>query len=619
MKNLLSALAIATLASAVMPPAHAQTVRPMTLWVDMDQMERDLAYGLQPPQMAELTALKATLDAKEAALRKRADDIARNQSVWSATRMDTEAKAYQAALADAQAAIDALRRRQLEMQAAEDARIATAIDQAMKDYAAGNPNLALLQRHRSGRTPDVVIRDQRYEVSDNLYERVKAGPRAVTSSPDGPTLPARVTYIRFEDAFRYSGTEDVWRQRAEPRLKQYWTATSDLQSQQRMQLAIWDSQAAALNEAEQASMKAKADAMDMRIQRAMRDYRDEVSLVRGEALEIFQNEFEQFLKTDPSLAGVDVIVFLGPNDPGVYAFTPGLDLTVSAAQAFGRMKGQKLVSVAAQPAAQQISQATDTIILYASPNAMMPGAGMTLSPAVTQRLKALKDKLAAEEAKLYAMGIAYDSNVSAFSPQQRIAEERNIQDAMKASQATARDLSQTMQQELSTLRFDFDARLNTALAAYRAANPGAGVLIMANDAPGRDSFVVRNTAYDLSGQLAAMVKAGPSAQAPAAPTRPAVVRYVNFQRALELTGQKARIDAAAATPGRGFTAQDVRNQMEGEFRENLATFLMADPSASTAEVIRFTGPGEFMGDLKVYLPRLDITDAVAAAYRQKYP
>lgn len=619
MKNLLSALTIATLASAVMPPAHAQTVRPMTLWVDMDQMERDLAYGLQPPQMAELTALKATLDAKEAALRTRADNIARNQPVWSATRMDTETKAYQAALADAQTAMDALRRRQLEMQAAEDARIAAAIDQAMKDYAAGNPNLALLQRHRSGRTPDVVIRDQRYEVSDNLYERVKAGARAVTSSPDGPTLPARVAYIRFEDAFRYSGTEDVWRQRAEPRLRQYWTATSDLQSQQRLQLAIWDSQAAGLNEAEQASMKAKADAMDMRIQRAMRDYRDEVSLVRGEALEIFQNEFEQFLKTDPSLAGVDVIVFLGPNDPGVYAFTPGLDLTVSAAQAFGRIKGQKLASVAAQPAAQPISQTTDTIILYASPSAMMPGAGMTLSPAVTQRLKALKDKLAAEEATLYAMGIAYDRNVSTFSPQQRIAEERNIQDAMKASQGTARDLSQTMQQELSTLRFDFDARLNTALAAYRAANPGAGVLIMANNEPGRDSFVVRNTAYDLSGRLAAMVKAGPSAQAPAAPTRPAVVRYVNFQRALELTGQKARIDAAAATPGRGFAAQDVRNQMEANFRENLATFLMADPSASAAEVIRFTGPGEFMGDLKVYLPRLDITDAVAAAYKRQYP
>ena len=94
-------------------------------------------------------------------------------------------------------------------------------------------------------------------------------------------------------------------------------------------------------------------------------------------------------------------------------------------------------------------------------------------------------------------------------PQQRVAEERTIQDAMKASQATARDLSQTMQQELSTLRFDFDKRLNTALAAYRAANPGAGVLILGNNEPGRDSFVVRNTAYDLSGQLAAMVKAGP--------------------------------------------------------------------------------------------------------------
>ena len=619
MKNLLSALAIATLAPAAMLPAHAQTARPMTLYVDMDQMERDLGYGLRPPQLAELTALKAALDAKEAALRTRADNIARNQPVWSATWMDTETKAYQAALVDAQAAMDALRRRQLEMQAAEDARIAAAIDQAMKDYAAGNPNLALLQRHRSGSTPDFVVRDQRYEVSDNLFERVKAGAGAVTSSPDGPTLPARVAYIRFEDAFRYSGTEDVWYQRAEPRFKHYWTATSDLQSQQRMQFAIWDNQATSLNDAERASIKAKADAMEMRIQRAMRDYRDEVSLVRGEALETFQNEFEQFLKTDPSLAGADVIVFLGPNDPGMYAFTPGLDLTVSAAQTFGRMKGQKLAAVAAQPAAQPISQTTDTIILYASPAAMLPGAGMALSPAVTQRLKALKDKLAAQEANLYAMGVAYDRNVLTFAPQQRVAEERTIQDAMKASQATARDLSQTMQQELSTLRFDFDKRLNTALAAYRAANPGAGVLILGNNEPGRDSFVVRNTAYDLSGQLAAMVKAGPSAQAPAAPTRPAIVRYVNFQRALELTGWKARIDAAAATPGRGFTAQDVRSQMEADFRESLATLLMTDTSASAAEVIRFTGPGEFMGDIKVYLPRLDITDAVSAAFRQKYP
>ena len=59
--------------------------------------------------------------------------------------------------------------------------------------------------------------------------------------------------------------------------------------------------------------------------------------------------------------------------------------------------------------------------------------------------------------------------------------------------------------------------------------------------------------------------------------------------------------------------------MEADFRESLATLLMTDTSASAAEVIRFTGPGEFMGDIKVYLPRLDITDAVSAAFRQKYP
>jgi hypothetical protein len=617
MKRVVSAVATALLACALLAPATAQTVRPMTLYVDMDQIEQSMGMSLSPAQIAELTSMKTAIDAKEAALRTREANFARNQAVWPQERFDAERVAYQAALAEAQAAWEALKARQAEMIAAENARIAAALDRAMKDYAAGNPNLALLQQHRSSRLPDVVVRDQRYEVSDNLYERIKAGPGAVTSSPDGPTIPARVAYIRFEDAFHYSGTETVWYNRAEPDLKTYWAAASDLRSSLTGQRAMWDKQYWSMTEADRAAADRSAIALQMRIDAAYARHAEEVRFVRAEGLDSFRYDFEQFLMTDPSAAAADVIVFLGPDDPTIYALTPGIDLTIATAQAFGRAKGQTLPAASPQPVAQPISQTTDTIILYASPAATLAGSGLSLTSDAAQRLQVLQTKLAAEVATLDAMAAVYDQNQSKYSESQRIAEERSILAARTTAERSARTLVDAIQQEHSDVRADFDTRLNAALAAYRAANPGAGVVIMSRDEPGRDSFVVRNKLYDLSASLAAMVKTGPTAKAPTAPNRPAVVRYVNFQRAFELTGGNARI--AYTIPTAEFPAKEIRDYMEADFRERLAAFLLTDPSASAAEVIRFTGPGEFMGDISIYFPRLDITDAVATAYKRANP
>lgn len=619
MKRVVSVVATALLAGALLAPATAQTVRPMTLYVDMDQIEQSMGMAPSPAQIAELTSMKSAIDAKEAALRAREASFARNQGAWSQERFDAERVAYQAALADTQAAWEALKARQAEMVAAENARIAAALDRAMKDYAAGNPNLAILQQHRSGSVPDVVIRDQRYEVSDNLYEPIKAGPGAVTSSPDGPTIPARVAYIRLEDAFHYSGTESVWYKDAEPELKPYWSAASDLRSDLNLRRSVWDKQYWSMTEAEKAAADDYVIAMQMRIDAAYARHNEEVRFVRAEGLNSFHVEFEQFLMTDPSAASADVIVFLGPDDPTIYALTPGVDLTIATAQAFGRAKGQTLPAVSAQPVAQPISQTTDTIILYASPAATLAGSGLSITSDAAQRLQVLQTRLAAEVATLDAMAAAYHQNQSKYSESQRIAEERNVLQARTTAERSARTLIDAIEQENSDVRMDFDTRFNAALAAYRAANPSAGVVIMARDEPGRDSFVVRNKLYDLSASLAAMVKTGPTAKAPTAPNRPAVVRYVNFQRALELSGWNLKIAAAVASPAAGFTAEQVRTFMEAEFRESLATFLVTDPSASAAEVIRFTGPGEFTGDIKVYFPRLDITDAVASAYKRAHP
>ena len=232
-------------------------------------------------------------------------------------------------------------------------------------------------------------------------------------------------------------------------------------------------------------------------------------------------------------------------------------------------------------------------------------------------------------------------------------------DALQRSiRAAEISLSHDHQTRLNLSTHRFYAALDPALEAYITAH--GNLIIQFQDASNTPSTIVLNQTYEISDSIAEMIKSGPGAEIPAAPTYAAIPRFIEFDRAFEqsaaaqdvqrfsdtknaellaLTGdvtqlqqqmQDPTLDALSIAKLRAqhgtlmaqYEQQDrlFRTQTAEEtarakqaYKANLVDFIRAHPElAPGADIVHIYSAGAH-GSGYVVSPNLDITATVAAA------
>lgn len=232
------------------------------------------------------------------------------------------------------------------------------------------------------------------------------------------------------------------------------------------------------------------------------------------------------------------------------------------------------------------------------------------TPAEVQQFDAglatLRASAASLQSQLSAKMNEITRNQSVWSANQLAREKRTFDVLQEQLVSVTRSLEAEAGILRGSLEDQQDSKIRTALGDYVAQNR-FGLVVGHRSGAEEDDIIVLNPQFELASALSEMVKSGPGAFAPAHPGRAPVVKYVDLDELMRVTGGSDELNQEQEQILAGYRSQDQ------SLRDDLARWSDLRPFADGRQ------QSELMVeliDLKLKDLRID-TDAAFAALRER--
>lgn len=232
------------------------------------------------------------------------------------------------------------------------------------------------------------------------------------------------------------------------------------------------------------------------------------------------------------------------------------------------------------------------------------------TPAEVQRFEAGLAPLRASATSLQDQLIAKMNEITRNQPvwsDNQMAREKRTFDVLQEQLASA---TRSLEAEAGFLRDSLegqqDSKIRTALGDYVAQNR-FGMVVSHRSGAAEDDIIVLNPQFELATALSEMVKSGPGAFAPAHPRRAPVVKYVDLDELMRVTGGSDELNEEQEQILAGYRSQD------RSLRDDLTKWIDIRPFPDGRQQAELMIE---LIDLKLKNLRIE-TDATLAAARER--